>query len=199
MEKFAGAEYTLTIESMMHDGRALQSGTSHYLGTGFAEAFDIQYLDKEGKQQYVHQTSWGVSTRIMGALIMVHGDNRGLVVPPRIAPTQAIIIPIAQHKEGVLDEAYALRDRLKEIIRVDIDASDKMPGWKFNEAEMKGYPIRIEIGPRDIENEQVVVVRRDTLEKEFVSMAELDRRILEILDDVQKKLYDKALRHRREK
>src|SRR5690625_2782591 len=198
-EKFAGAEYTLTIEALMHDGRALQSGTSHYLGTGFAEAFDIQYLDKEGKQQYVHQTSWGVSTRIMGALIMVHGDNRGLVVPPRIAPTQAMIIPIAQHKEGVLDAAYDLRDRLAKIVRVDIDASDKMPGWKFNEAEMKGYPIRIEIGPRDIENSQVVVVRRDTLEKEFVPMDELEKRIPEILDDVQKKLYDKALRHRREK
>lgn len=198
-EKFAGAEYTLTIEALMHDGRALQSGTSHYLGTGFAEAFDIQYLDKEGKQQYVHQTSWGVSTRIMGALIMVHGDNRGLVVPPRIAPTQAMIIPIAQHKEGVLDAAYDLRDRLAKIVRVDIDASDKMPGWKFNEAEMKGYPIRIEIGPRDIENNQVVVVRRDTLEKEFVPMDELEKRIPELMEEIQQGLYDKALKHREER
>lgn len=198
-EKFAGAVYTLTIEALMHDGRALQSGTSHYLGTGFAEAFDIQYLDKEGKQQYVHQTFWGVSTRIMGALIMVHGDNRGLVVPPRIAPTQAIIIPVAQHKEGVLDAAYELRDRLKDIVRIDIDASDKMPGWKFNEAEMKGYPIRIEIGPRDIENKQVVIVRRDTLEKEFIPMDELETRIPALLEEIQQNLYDKALKHREEK
>ncbi len=198
-EKFAGAVYTLTIEALMHDGRALQSGTSHYLGTGFAEAFDIQYLDKEGKQQYVHQTSWGVSTRIMGALIMVHGDNRGLVVPPRVAPVQAMIIPIAQHKEGVLDKAYELRDRLKDIIRVDIDDSDKTPGWKFNEAEMKGYPIRIEIGPRDIENNQVVAVRRDTLEKETILMSDLETRIPELLDEIQQNLYDKALAHREKK
>lgn len=198
-ERFAGAEYTLTIESLMHDGRALQSGTSHYLGTGFAEAFDIQYLNKEGKQQYVHQTSWGVSTRIMGALIMVHGDNRGLVVPPRIAPTQAMIVPIAQHKEGVLDKAYDLRDQLKDIVRVDIDASDNMPGWKFNESEMKGYPVRIEIGPKDIEKEQVVLVRRDTGEKEFVAMSELEERIPALLEDIQQGLYDKALKHREEK
>lgn len=195
-EKFAGAEYTLTIESMMHDGRALQSGTSHYLGTGFAEAFDIQYLDKEGKQQYVHQTSWGVSTRIMGALIMVHGDNRGLVVPPRVAPTQAMIVPIAQHKEGVLDKAYELRDRLKDIVRVDIDASDKMPGWKFNEYEMKGIPVRIEMGPRDIENNQVVLVRRDTGEKEFVAMDELTERLPALLEEIQQHLYESALKHR---
>ena len=198
-EKFAGAVYTLTIEALMHDGRALQSGTSHYLGTGFAEAFNIQYLDKEGKQQYVHQTSWGVSTRIMGALIMVHGDNRGLVVPPRIAPTQAMIIPIAQHKEGVLDSAYDLRDRLKDIVRIDIDDSDKMPGWKFNEAEMKGYPIRIEIGPRDIENNQVVIVRRDTLEKETVSMDDLETRVPELLEEIQQNLFDQALEHRENK
>src|SRR5690625_4815271 len=151
----------------MHDGRALQAGTSHHFGTGFAEAFDIRYLDKEGNQQLVHQTSWGVTTRLIGALIMVHGDNRGLVIPPRIAPTQAIIVPIAQHKEGVLDKAYDLRDQLKDIVRVGIDDSDNMPGWKFNESEMKGYPVRIEIGPKDIEKEQVVLVRRDTSEKEF--------------------------------
>src|SRR5690625_2756642 len=188
MEKFAGAEYTLTIESMMHDGRALQSGTSHYLGTGFAEGYNIQYLDKEGKQQYVHQTSWGVSTRIMGALIMVHGDNRGLVVPPRIAPTQAMIVPVAQHKEGVLDKAYDLRDQLKDIARVDIDASDKMPGWKFNEYEMKGIPVRIEMGPRDIEKDQVVLVRRDTVEKEFVAMSELEERLPALLNEIQKEI-----------
>ncbi len=199
MEKFAGAEYTITIECMMHDGKALQAGTSHNFGSGFAEAFDITYLDKEGKSQYVHQTSWGLSTRIMGALIMVHGDNRGLVVPPRIAPTQAMIVPIAQHKEGVLDKAYDLRDKLAKIVRVDIDASDKMPGWKFNECEMKGYPIRIEIGPKDIEKNQVVLVRRDTNEKEFVAMDQLEERLPALLDEIQQNLYDQALAHRNEK
>ncbi len=198
-EKFAGANYTLTIECLMHDGQALQAGTSHLFGTGFAEAFDIQYLDKEGKQQYVHQTSWGITTRLIGALIMVHGDNRGLVIPPRIAPTQAMIVPIAQHKEGVLDKAYDLRDQLSEIIRVDIDASDKMPGWKFNECEMKGYPVRIELGPRDIEKNQVVIVRRDTNEKEFVAIDELEEQLPKILEDIQQNLFDKALAHRNTK
>lgn len=199
MEKFAGAEYTITIETMMHDGRALQAGTSHHFGSGFAEAFDISYLDKEGKSQYVHQTSWGMSTRIMGALIMVHGDNRGLVVPPKIAPVQAMIVPIAQHKEGVLDKAYDLRDQLAETVRVDIDASDKMPGWKFNECEMKGYPVRIEIGPKDIEKNQVVLVRRDTNEKDFVSLDELETKLPALLDEIQQNLYNQALAHREEK
>src|SRR5690625_946281 len=198
-EKFAGAEYTLTIESLMHDGRALQAGTSHLFGTGFAEAFDIRYLDEKGEQQYVHQTSWGITTRLIGALIMVHGDNRGLVIPPRIAPTQAMIVPIAQHKEGVLDKAYELRDQLKEIIRVDIDASDNMPGWKFNESEMKGYPVRIELGPRDIKNEQVVLVRRDTGEKEFVSFEKLDTRLPDLLEEIQQNLFDQALTPQNEK
>ncbi|MCM3740483.1 proline--tRNA ligase [Oceanobacillus luteolus] len=197
-EKFAGANYTLTIEALMHDGKALQSGTSHHFGSGFAEAFDITYLDKDGKSQFVHQTSWGLSTRIMGALIMVHGDNRGLVVPPRIAPTQAMIIPIAQHKEGVLDKAYELRDQLKNIVRVDIDANDKMPGWKFNEYEMKGIPVRIELGPKDIEKNQVVLARRDTGEKEFVALADLEKRLPELLEEVQQNLYNKALQHRNE-
>src|SRR5690625_2394988 len=198
-EKFAGAKYTLTVETLMHDGLALQAATSHLFGTGFAEAFGIQYLDKDGKQQYVHQTSWGITTRLIGALIMVHGDNRGLVIPPRIAPTQAMIVPIAQHKEGVLDQAYDLRDLLSEIIRVDIDASDKMPGWKFNECEMKGYPVRIEIGPKDIEKNQVVVVRRDTNEKEFVPMDELKERLPSLLEEIQQNLYNKALEHRNKK
>jgi len=198
-EKFAGAEYTLTIESLMHDGRALQAGTSHLFGTGFAEAFDIRYLDEKGEQQYVHQTSWGITTRLIGALIMVHGDNRGLVIPPRIAPTQAMIVPIAQHKEGVLDKAYDLRDQLKDIARVDIDASDNMPGWKFNESEMKGYPVRIELGPRDIKNEQVVLVRRDTGEKESVAIDDLNSRLPALLEDIQQNLFNKALAHREEK
>lgn len=198
-EKFAGAEYTLTVESLMHDGRALQAATSHNFGPSFAKAFDIKYLDEEGKEQYVHQTSWGITTRLIGALIMVHGDNRGLVIPPRIAPTQAMIVPIAQHKEGVLDKAYDLRDQLKDIIRVDIDASDHMPGWKFNESEMKGYPIRIEIGPRDIEKEQVVLVRRDTGDKEFVAMNELEERLPALLEEIQQNLFDQAVAHREEK
>lgn len=198
-EKFAGANYTLTIEALMHDGKALQSGTSHHFGSGFAEAFDITYLDENGESQFVYQTSWGLSTRIMGALIMVHGDNRGLVVPPRIAPIQAMIVPVAQHKEGVLDKAYDLRDQLKDLVRVGIDGSDKMPGWKFNEYEMKGMPVRIEMGPKDIEKDQVVLVRRDTGEKEFVALTDLEARLPALLDEIQQNLYDKALAHRNEK
>lgn len=198
-EKFAGANYTLTIESLMHDGRALQSGTTHHFGSGFAKAFDITYLDKNGESQYVHQTSWGLSTRIMGGLIMVHGDNRGLVIPPRIAPTQVMIVPIAQHKEGVLDKAYDLRDQLKQVARVGIDASDKSPGWKFNEYEMKGIPIRIEIGPKDMENDQAVIVRRDTGDKEFVTLNELAVRVTVLLEEIQTNLFDKALEHRLER
>lgn len=198
-EKFAGAVHTLTIESLMHDGKALQSGTSHYLGTGFAEAFGIQYTDKNGELQTVHQTSWGITTRLIGALIMVHGDNRGLVVPPKIAPKQVMIVPIAQHKEGVLDKAYELRDQLKKVARVDIDASDKMPGWKFNEYEMKGIPLRLEVGPKDIEKGQVVLARRDTSEKIIVPMAELETKVEELLEDIQKNLFEKAKAHREEK
>ncbi|MBY7142311.1 proline--tRNA ligase [Virgibacillus sp. NKC19-3] len=198
-EKFAGANYTLTIEALMHDGKALQSATSHNFGSGFAEVFDITYLDENGESQFVHQTSWGLSTRIMGALIMVHGDNRGLVVPPRIAPTQAMIVPVAQHKEGVLDKVYDLRDQLKDLVRVGIDASDKMPGWKFNEYEMKGIPVRIEMGPKDIEKDQVVLVRRDTGEKEFVALTDVETRLPALLEEIQTNLYDKALAHREEK
>lgn len=198
-EKFAGAKYTLSIESLMHDGRALQAATSHHFGSDFAEAFDIRYLDEDGDEQLVHQTSWGITTRLIGALIMVHGDNRGLVMPPRVAPTQAMIVPIAQHKEGVLDKAYDLRDHLQDIVRVDIDASDNMPGWKFNESEMKGYPVRIEIGPRDIDKEQVVLVRRDTSEKEFVAMNELETRLPALLEEIQQNLFDQAVAHRAEK
>ncbi|WP_163971761.1 proline--tRNA ligase [Oceanobacillus halotolerans] len=198
-EKFAGANYTLTIETLMHDGKALQAGTSHHFGSGFAEAFDITYLDENGDSQYVHQTSWGITTRLIGALIMVHGDNRGLVIPPRIAPTQAIVVPIAQHKEGVLDKAYDLHDRLKDLVRVDIDPSDKTPGWKFNETEMKGVPVRIEMGPKDIEKDQVVLVRRDTGEKEFVALAELEQRLPVLLEEIQQNLYQKALDHLNEK
>ncbi|MFF2450246.1 proline--tRNA ligase [Neobacillus sp. NPDC058068] len=198
-EKFAGAKATFTIESLMHDGKALQSGTSHHFGTGFAEAFNIQYSDKEGKLQYVHQTSWGFTTRIIGALIMVHGDDRGLVIPPKAAPTQVMIVPIAQHKEGVLDFAYDLKKSLAAVARVDIDASDKKPGWKFNEYEMKGIPVRLEVGPKDIENKQVVLVRRDTLEKVIVPLAELETKLVELLNDIQSNLYNKALNHREDR
>lgn len=198
-EKFAGAKFTYTIESLMHDGKALQSGTSHHLGDGFAKAFGIQFTDQEGNLQYVQQTSWGFTTRIIGAMIMVHGDDRGLVIPPRVAPTQVMIVPIAQHKEGVLDFAYELKEKLSKIARVGIDASDKKPGWKFNEYEMKGIPLRLELGPKDIENGQVILARRDTGEKMNVSMEELNEKLIQILDDIQKNLYQKANKHREER
>jgi prolyl-tRNA synthetase len=198
-EKFAGAKFTYTIESLMHDGKALQSGTSHHLGDGFAKAFGIQFTDQEGNLKYVQQTSWGFTTRIIGAMIMVHGDDRGLVIPPRVAPTQVMIVPIAQHKEGVLDFAYDLKDKLSKIARVGIDASDKKPGWKFNEYEMKGIPLRLEVGPKDIENGQVILVRRDTGEKIIVTMQELEEKLNEILDDIQQNLYRKANNHREER
>ena len=191
-EKFAGARATYTIESLMHDGKALQNGTSHNFGDGFAKAFNIRYNDKNGKLQYVHETSWGVTTRLIGALIMVHGDDSGLVLPPIIAPTQVMIIPIAQHKEGVLDKATELKDRISKVARVKLDSSDKMPGWKFSECEMKGIPLRVEIGPKDIENNQAVIVRRDTREKLVVSLDELETKITETLELMQIELLEKA-------
>ncbi len=192
-EKFAGAEDTYTIEAMMHDGKALQSGTSHYFGHSFADAFGIKYLDKENNLHSAYETSWGMSTRIIGAIIMVHGDDSGLVLPPRIAPTQVMIIPIAQHKEGVLDKASELLDTLKEnSIRVKMDASEKTPGYKFSEQEMLGIPIRIEIGPKDIEQEQCVLVRRDTSEKIIVKLDEVTKKVPELLEQIQKNMYAKA-------
>ncbi|GAA0321862.1 proline--tRNA ligase [Bacillus carboniphilus] len=198
-EKFAGAKFTYTIESLMHDGKALQTATSHHLGTGFAKAFGIQYLDKDGNQQYVHQTSWGFTTRVIGALIMVHGDDRGLKIPPKVAPTQVMIVPIAQHKEGVLDFAYDLKESLSKLVRIDIDASDKKPGWKFNEYEMKGIPVRLEVGPKDIEKNQVVLVRRDTGEKVFVSMDKLEETLLALLEEIQYSMLDTARKAREDK
>lgn len=198
-EKFAGAEATYTIEAMMHDGKALQSGTSHYFGDGFARAFGIQYTDKNGKLQYVHETSWGMSTRIIGAIIMVHGDDSGLVLPPRIAPTQVMVIPVSQHVEGVTEKAMEVMERIKKVARVKIDTSDKMPGWKFNEYEMKGIPLRVEIGPKDIEKNQAVLVRRDNREKIFVSLDEIEQKVAELLDDIQVSLYNKAKANREEK
>ncbi len=192
-DKFAGAEATYAIEALMHDGVCLQAGTSHYFGDGFAKAFNIQYSDKNNKLQYVYQTSWGVTTRLIGAIIMVHGDNSGLVLPPRIAPTQAVIIPVAMHKPGVLDKASQIYEELKKAgIRVDLDDSDNSPGWKYSEYEMKGVPVRIEIGPRDIENGVVVVARRDNGQKQTLSLDNLAQSVKELLEDVQAGLYQKA-------
>ncbi len=194
-EKFAGAHATYTIEALMHDGKALQSGTSHNFGDGFAHAFDIKYTDKNNTLQHVHQTSWGMSTRIIGAIIMVHGDDSGLVLPPRIAPTQIMIIPINQNKEGVLDKAYELKQRLSSF-KVKVDDSDKSPGWKFSEQEMRGVPIRVEIGPKDIEANQAVIVRRDTREKTVVSLDEIEVKAGEILERMQSEMLERARNHR---
>ena len=194
-EKFAGAEATYTIESLMHDGKALQSGTSHNFGDGFAKAFGIQYAAKDNTLQYVHQTSWGMTTRMIGAIIMVHGDNNGLVLPPRIAPTQVVIVPIQQQKEGVLEKAFALKDVLSNF-RVKVDDSDKSPGWKFSESEMRGIPVRVEIGPRDIENNEAVLVRRDTHEKITVSLDEIEAKVSELLDTIQNDMLERARAHR---
>lgn len=194
-EKFAGAEETYTIEALMHDGKALQSGTSHDFGDGFAKAFNIQYTDKENKLQYVHQTSWGLSTRLIGAIIMVHGDNSGLVLPPRIAPTQVMVVPIMQKKEGVLEVANTIKERLSSY-RVKLDSTDKSPGWKFSEQEMRGIPIRIEIGPKDIEKSQCVIVRRDTGEKEITLFDDIESKVYELLETIQNDMLNKARIHR---
>lgn len=195
-EKFAGAESTYTIESLMHDGKALQSGTSHNFGDGFARAFGIQYSDKNNQLQYVHQTSWGMSTRIIGAIIMVHGDDSGLVLPPRIAPTQVMVIPIAQHKEGVLDKAAELKAELAEAgLRVKMDDSDKSPGWKFSEQEMRGIPVRVEIGPKDIEAGRCVLVRRDTREKIEVAIADVAAEAAALLERMQADMLERAEQH----
>ncbi len=192
-EKFAGAERTYTIECMMHDRKALQSGTSHYFGDGFAKAFDIAYTDKNNKLTTPHETSWGLSTRTIGGIIMTHGDNRGLVLPPRIAPTQAMVIPVAMHKEGVLDAANTLLERLKAAgIRAGIDDSDQSMGWKAAEYEMKGIPLRVEIGPKDMEKDQCCICRRDTGEKVFVPLDQLEGTVKTLLDDIHDYLYAKA-------
>lgn len=195
-EKFSGAKATYTIESLMHDGKALQSGTSHNFGTGFAEAFDIKFADKDSELKYAHQTSWGVTTRLIGAIIMVHGDNSGLVLPPKVAPTQVVVIPIAAHKEGVVEKAQELQEKLATVARVKCDLTDKTPGWKFSEYEMKGIPLRVEIGPKDIENNQAVLVRRDTREKIIVSLNEIEIKVAELLEEIQSNLYKKALAKR---
>ena len=192
-EKFAGAVNTYTIECMMHDHKALQSGTSHYFGDGFARAFDITYTGKDNQQKHPYQTSWGLSTRIIGGIIMTHGDNNGLVLPPRIAPVQVVVVPVAQHKPGVTEKATAIYEALRAAgIRTRIDVSDNSLGWKCAQYEMKGVPLRVEIGPRDIENSVCMAVRRDNGEKVSVSLDELAARIPELLDAVQDGLYAKA-------
>ena len=195
-EKFAGAVNTYTIECMMHDGKALQAGTSHYFGDGFTRAFDITFADKNNQLAYPFQTSWGVSTRIIGGIIMTHGDNNGLVLPPNVAPFQVVVIPIAQHKPGVTEKAMELVARLKKTgVRVKADVSEQSPGWKFAEYEMKGIPLRVEIGPKDMEQNQCVLVRRDNREKTFISLDDLETAVPAMLEAVQKGLYEKAKKH----
>ena len=198
-DKFAGAEATYAIEALMHDGKALQAGTSHYFGDGFAKAFDIIYTNKENKLVHPFQTSWGVTTRLIGAIIMTHGDDNGLVLPPAVAPIQAVIVPIAQHKPGVLEKAEEIRAALSKSVRVKTDDSDNSPGWKFSEYEMKGVPVRIEIGPRDIENNQCVLVTRHNNEKTVVSLDNLEQEVQTKLQEVHDGLYKKALENREKK
>lgn len=196
-EKFAGAKETYSIEAMMQDGKSLQSGTSHYFGNSFAEAFDIKYLDKDGKLKAPYQTSWGVSTRLIGAVIMTHGDQRGLCLPPAIAPVQAVIIPVAMHKDGVLNKCREVYIALKSVARVKLDDRDFTPGWKFNEYEMKGVPVRIEIGPRDIENGVATVARRDKTEEKFtIRLDDIATELPKLLADIQTNMYNKALAFR---
>jgi prolyl-tRNA synthetase len=195
-EKFAGAEATYTIEALMHDGKALQSGTSHNFGNGFAEAYGIQFTDKDNKLKNAYQTSWGMSTRIIGAIIMVHGDDSGLVLPPRIAPTQVMVIPVAQQKEGVLEKATEVYNSLKDKFRAKMDDSNKSPGWKFSEQEVRGIPTRIELGPKDIEKNQAVIVRRDTREKIVVSLDNIAEELEKVLETMQSEMLERARAHR---
>ena len=195
-EKFAGAEATYTIEALMHDGKALQSGTSHNFGDGFAKAFGIQYTDKDNTLKYVHQTSWGMTTRLIGAIIMVHGDDRGLVLPPKVAPVQVCIIPIQQKKEGVLEKARELYEELSDTFRTKLDDSDKSPGWKFSEAEMRGYPVRIELGPKDLEAGRCIIVRRDNGEKIETALTEVSEKVRETLERMQTEMLERARAHR---
>ena len=195
-EKFAGAVNTYTIECMMHDGKALQAGTSHYFGDGFTRAFEITFADKNNQLAYPFQTSWGVSTRIIGGIIMTHGDNNGLALPPNVAPVQVVVLPIAQHKPGVTEKALELVERLKKAgIRVKADVSEQSPGWKFAEYEMKGIPLRVEIGPKDMEQNQCVLVRRDNREKTFIALEDLETAVPAMLKAIQQGLFDKAKKH----
>lgn len=199
-EQFAGAEATYTVETLMHDGRALQGGTSHYFGQNFTKAFDVKFQNKEGEQEYAYQTSWGISTRLIGAVIMAHGDNRGLKLPPKVAPIQVVIVPIAQQKENVLEENKKLNEKLSKKFRTKLDDRDNYSvGYKFNDWEMRGVPVRLEMGPRDIENEQVTLVRRDTQEKMIVKINEVEEKISELLKDIQKSMYEACKQRLKEK
>ena len=198
-EKFAGALITYTVEAMMHDGKALQGGTSHYFGDGFAKTFNIKFTDRENKLQYPHQTSWGISTRSIGAIIMTHGDNNGLVLPPKIAPIQVVIIPVAQHKEEVVKKSIELKEQLLSLYRVAIDLSDNSPGWKFAQYEMKGVPLRIELGPRDLEKNQCVIVRRDNREKYFIPLENVESKIRELLQEVHNGIWNKAYKNMKDR
>ena len=195
IEKFAGAEETYTIEAMTYDGKALQSATSHYFGQKFTKPFNVIFQNREGKQEYPYQTSWGSSTRLIGGVIMAHGDNRGLKLPPRVAPIQVVLVPIAMHKDGVIEKTTDIYNSLKDKFRMKIDLRDNVtPGYKFNEWEMKGVPIRIEMGPRDIENGVCVLVRRDTSEKIVVNQTELENKILELLEEIQTNMFETCKR-----
>ena len=196
-EKFAGAVATYGMEAMMLDGKSLQAGTSHYLGQNFSKAFDIKYLDKDGTLKYGYTTSWGTSTRMIGAVIMAHGDARGLALPPKVAPIQAVIIPVAAHKGGVIEKTEEIFNALKNKgVRVKLDDRDMSPGWKFNEWEMKGVPIRIEIGPRDIENNQAVIMRRDTLEKTVVSLNDIEKTVVDLIKNIQSDMLESSRKRR---
>jgi prolyl-tRNA synthetase len=195
-DKFAGAVSTYAIEALMHDGKALQAGTSHYFGDGFAKAFDIKFTARDNTLKYPHQTSWGVSTRSIGAIIMTHGDDNGLILPPRVAPIQVVIVPVAQHKEGVLEKAAEIKAELSKTLRVKLDDSDNSTGWKYAQYEMKGVPLRLEIGPRDIENNSCVLVSRVTREKTFVSLDNLAEEVEKALAKVHEELYNRALENR---
>lgn len=199
-EKFAGAEYTLTVEMLMHDGKALQAGTSHYFGQNFTKPFDIKFQNREGKEEYAYQTSWGISTRLIGGVIMAHGDNRGLKLPPKLAPIQTVIVPIASHKEGVIEKATEIYEKLKQKYRVKLDTRDQYStGYKFNDWEMRGVPVRIELGPRDIEQGKAVLVRRDTGEKVEVSLEQMEAKLGELLEQIQENMYQQVLKRTKEK
>ena len=199
-EQFAGAESTYTVETLMHDGRALQAGTSHYFGQNFAKPYEIKFQNREGKEKYAYQTSWGISTRLIGAVIMAHGDNRGLKLPPKVAPIQVVIVPVAMHKEGVKEKAEELYKDLLGKYRMELDTREQYsPGYKFNDWEMRGVPLRLEIGPRDIEANKCVLVRRDTSEKIEVGLNELSEKIESLLEDIQKNMFTECEKRVKEK
>ena len=199
-EQFAGADETYTVETLMHDGRALQGGTSHFLGQNFTKSFDIKFQNRNGEQEYAYQTSWGISTRLIGAVIMAHGDNRGLKLPPYVAPIQVVIVPIAQEKGNVLEEAEKIQEKLKEKFRVELDDRDNYTvGYKFNDWEMKGVPVRIEIGPKEIEHGEVIVTRRDTLEKMPIKIDELPEKMEELLKDIHNSMFNTCKKRMEEK